>query len=167
MQALLTMACNCKGHNWQSPCNCRGHNISCHCNCRGHNILCCCNCRGHNLLSLVTCRDNGHLGKCHWHLIWPLFFGLIHCLIRANLTAFLDLADLGLIWADLGWSVASLLPPDQWSGFLCAWSGWWLCNLPCCQLGVAVTSMCTHRCGPIGMILVWSGVPLRGNQKVY
>src|ERR1700683_1043877 len=42
MGALLTMACNCKGHNLHSPCNCRGDNI-----------LCCCNCRGHNLLSLV------------------------------------------------------------------------------------------------------------------
>src|ERR1700677_2379273 len=27
MGALLTMACNCKGHNLHSPCNCRGHNL--------------------------------------------------------------------------------------------------------------------------------------------
>src|ERR1700683_1940899 len=71
MGALLTMACNCKGHNLHSPCHCRGDNI-----------LCCCNCRGHNLLSLVIAMGLFHYpwqvagtmgcsSTCSWHL-WQL-----------------------------------------------------------------------------------------------
>jgi len=143
--------------------------------CKGDSLLYHCNCKGHDLLGTTIAKViiNYTLGLASSHynsgpgqklargcwLTDRVFSrgGKPSSFRKSDRVFFYFLFDL----ADLAGSVACLLPPDQWSGFLCAWSElvavWWQCGLFQQGIGAAIgyhraSLLLTYYIGYVGHV---------------